>query len=107
VLAGHSNGGLFSLLYASRHRHQVAGMILIDGVHPAYHRRSIKVAKRLLPRHLWDELIHAVCGLQPVQLDAEKMDICRAEEQTRRALSRSPLRPMPLAVISRGHTEFP
>jgi pimeloyl-ACP methyl ester carboxylesterase len=35
------------------------------------------------------------------------MDICRAEAQTRRALARSPLRPMPLAVISRGHTEYP
>jgi len=107
VLAGHSNGGLFSLLYASRHPHQVAGLVLIDGVHPAYHRRSIKVAKRLLPPLLWDELVRAACGLQPVQLDAEQMDICRAEEQTRRALSRTPLRPMPLAVISRGHTEFP
>jgi pimeloyl-ACP methyl ester carboxylesterase len=107
VLAGHSNGGLFSLLYASRHPHQIAGMVLIDGVHPAYHRRSIKVAKRLVPPPLWDELIQAACGLQPVQLDAEQMDICRAEAQTRRALAGSPLRPMPLAVISRGHTEFP
>jgi pimeloyl-ACP methyl ester carboxylesterase len=107
VLTGHSNGGLFSLLYASRHPHDVAGMVLIDGVHPAYHRRSIKVAKRFLPPPLWDELVRAACGLQPVQLDAEQMDICRAEAQTRRALARSPLRPMPLAVISRGHTEFP
>ena len=107
VLAGHSNGGLFSLLYASRRPHQVAGMVLIDGVHPAYHRRSIGVAKRFIPRDHWDELLAAACGLQPVQLDAEQMDICRAEAQTRRALAGSPLRPMPLAVISRGHTEFP
>jgi len=35
VLAGHSNGGLFTQLYASTHRRQVAGLVLIDAVHPA------------------------------------------------------------------------
>src|SRR5919198_4207461 len=36
VLAGHSNGGLYSQLYASTHPRQVAGLVLIDAVHPAY-----------------------------------------------------------------------
>jgi pimeloyl-ACP methyl ester carboxylesterase len=107
VLAGHSNGGLLSLLYASRHPEQVAGMVLIDGVHPAYHRRSIDVAKRFVPRELWDELVAAACGIPPVQVDAELMDICRAEAQTRAALVAHPLRRMPLAVITRGGLQFP
>jgi pimeloyl-ACP methyl ester carboxylesterase len=107
VLAGHSNGGLFSLLYASRHPEQVAGMVLIDGVHPDYHRRSIEVAKQFVPRELWSQVIAAACGIPPVQVDAELMDICQAEAQTRAALAAHPLRRMPLAVITRGGLHFP
>ena len=107
VLVGHSNGGLFSLLYGSRHPEQVAGMVLIDGVHPDYHRRSIEVAKQFVPRQLWGELVAAACGIPPVQVDAELMDICRAEAQTRAALAAHPLRRMPLAVITRGGLHFP
>jgi pimeloyl-ACP methyl ester carboxylesterase len=107
VLAGHSNGALFSLLYASRHPQQVAGMVLIDGVHPDYHRRSIEVAKHFVPHDLWDELVEAACGIPPVQVDAELMDICRAEAQTRAALAAHPLHRMPLAVITHGGLHFP
>jgi pimeloyl-ACP methyl ester carboxylesterase len=107
VLAGHSNGGLFSLLYASRHPEQVAGMVLIDGVHPAYHRRSIEVAKRFLPSDRWDQLAAAACGIPPVQVDPELMDICGAEAQTRTALAAHPLRRMPLSVITHGGLHFP
>jgi pimeloyl-ACP methyl ester carboxylesterase len=82
-------------------------MVLIDGVHPAYHRRSIEVAKRFVPRELWDEVAAAACGIPPVQVDPELMDICRAEAQTRAALAAHPLRRMPLAVISRGGLHFP
>ena len=49
MLAGHSNGGLFSLLYASRHPSQVAGLVLIDGVHPGYHPREVAMLHRHLP----------------------------------------------------------
>jgi pimeloyl-ACP methyl ester carboxylesterase len=107
VLVGHSNGGLFSLLYASRYPEQVAGMVLIDGVHPDYHRRSVEVAKRFVPRQLWGELEAAACGIPPVQVDAELMDICRAEAQTRAALAAHPVPRMPLVVITRGGLHFP
>jgi pimeloyl-ACP methyl ester carboxylesterase len=107
VLVGHSNGGLFSLLYASRYPAQVAGLVLLDGVHPSYHRRSIAVAKRFAPREHWDQLVAAACGIPPVQLDGERMDICRAEAQTRAALAAHPLRRMPLAVLSRDRSQFP
>ena len=49
VLAGHSNSGLFSQLYASTHPRQVAGLVLIDAVHPAYHKRQLALLKPLLP----------------------------------------------------------
>jgi pimeloyl-ACP methyl ester carboxylesterase len=107
VLAGHSNGGLFSLLYASRYPDQVAGMVLIDGVHPDYHRRSIEVAEQFVPREQWDQVVAAACGIPPVQVDAELMDICRAEAQTRVALATHPLRRMPLAVITHGGLHYP
>jgi pimeloyl-ACP methyl ester carboxylesterase len=107
VLAGHSNGGLFSLLYASRYPEQVAGLVLIDGVHPQYHRRSIAVAKRFVPPEQWEELTRAACGLLPVQLDAEQLDICLAEDQTLAALTATPLRSMPVSVLTHGNVRYP
>ncbi|HEY3006000.1 MAG TPA: alpha/beta fold hydrolase [Kribbellaceae bacterium] len=107
VLAGHSNGGLFSLLYASTHPEDVAGLVLIDGVHPQYHRRSIEVAKQFAPREYWDELTQAACGLAPVQVDAEQLDICLAEDQTLASLRAAPLRAMPVSVLTRGNLHFP
>lgn len=102
VLAGHSNGGLFSLLYASRHPGQVAGLVLIDGVHPGYHRRNVRMLRNHLPQATWREFAAHVCDLPPTVVDPEQMDICRSEQQTRNALRRHPLRPMPLSVISHG-----
>jgi pimeloyl-ACP methyl ester carboxylesterase len=107
VLAGHSNGGLFSLLYASRYPEQVAGLVLIDGVHPSYHLRSIEVAKHFVPPAQWPALVAAACGIPPVQIDSELMDICRAEAQTRAALTAHPLHRMPLSVLTRGGLHFP
>ena len=107
VLAGHSNGGLFSLLYASRHPEDIAGLVLIDGVHPQYHRRSIEVAKQFVPPEHWNELIRAACGLLPVQLDAEQLDICLAEDQTLESLAVAPLHAMPVSVVTHGNLHFP
>jgi pimeloyl-ACP methyl ester carboxylesterase len=107
VLAGHSNGGLFDLLYASRHPEQVAGLVLIDGVHPSYHRRSIEVLKPFVPPEQWPALEAFVCAVPPVQADYEQMDICTAEAQTRAALAAAPLQPMPLAVLSHHDPQHP
>jgi pimeloyl-ACP methyl ester carboxylesterase len=60
-----------------------------------------------VPREPWDQVVAAACGIPPVQLDAELMDICRAEAQTRAALAARPLRRMPLAVIGRGGDHYP
>jgi pimeloyl-ACP methyl ester carboxylesterase len=107
VLAGHSNSGLFSLLYASTHPRQVAGLVLIDAVHPAYHKRRLAMLKPLLPPEAWEALRQEAMAVLPRLLDPEGIDIWTSERQTRKALRRSPLRPMPLVVLTRGRPEDP
>ena len=107
VLAGHSNGGLFSLMYASRHPREVAGLVLVDGVHPQYHRRMFQALKHLIPESEWPAAHAQICAVPPRQLDWEQMDICRSEHQARAQLAVAPLRTMPLAVISHGRAEGP
>ena len=107
VLAGHSNGGLFSLMYASRHPRSVAGLVLIDGVHPAYHRRTFNALKHLIPQSDWAAAYAQFCAVPSRQVDWERMDICRSEQQARAQLADAPLRHMPLSVISHGLPEGP
>jgi pimeloyl-ACP methyl ester carboxylesterase len=105
VLAGHSNTGLFTLLYASTHPRQVAGLVLIDAVHPAYHKRQLALVKPLLPPEIWEALRLEAMAVPHRLIDPEQLDIWTSERQTRVALRRSPLRPMPLVVLTRGHPE--
>jgi pimeloyl-ACP methyl ester carboxylesterase len=105
VLAGHSNRGLFSLLYASTYPRQVAGLVLIDAVHPAYHKRRLAMLKPLLPPEVWEALRQEAIAVPHRLIDPEQLDIWTSERQTRVALRRSPLRPMPLVVLTRGHPE--
>jgi pimeloyl-ACP methyl ester carboxylesterase len=105
VLAGHSNSGLFSQLYASTHPRQVAGLVLIDAVHPAYHRRQLALLKPLLPPEVWEALRQEAITPPPRLVDPEGIDIWTSERQTRLALRRSPLRPMPLVVLAHGRPE--
>jgi pimeloyl-ACP methyl ester carboxylesterase len=105
VLAGHSNSGLFSVLYASTHPRQVAGLVLIDAVHPAYHRRQLALLKPLLPPEVWEALRQEAMTPPPRLVDPEGIDIWTSERQTRMALRRAPLRPMPLVVLAHGRPE--
>jgi pimeloyl-ACP methyl ester carboxylesterase len=105
VVAGHSNTGLFTLLYASTHPRQVAGLVLIDAVHPAYHKRQLALVKPLLPPEIWEALRLEAMAVPHRLIDPEQLDIWTSERQTRVALRRSPLRPMPLVVLTRGHPE--
>ena len=105
VLAGHSNTGLFSLLYASTYPRQVAGLVLIDAVHPAYHRRQLALLKPLLPPEVWEALRQEAITPPPRLVDPEGIDIWTSERQTRVALRRAPLRPMPLVVLAHGRPE--
>jgi pimeloyl-ACP methyl ester carboxylesterase len=105
VLAGHSNSGLFSQLYASTHPRQVAGLVLIDAVHPAYHKRQLALLKPLLPPEVWEALRREAMTPPHRLVDPEGIDIWTSERQTRLALRRSPLRPMPLVVLAHGRPE--
>jgi pimeloyl-ACP methyl ester carboxylesterase len=107
VLAGHSNGGLFTQLYASTHPRQVAGLVLIDAVHATYHQRRLAMLKPLLPPDVWEALRREAMTPQPRLLDPERVDIWTSERQTRVALRHSPLRPMPLVVLAHGRPENP
>ena len=107
VLAGHSNGGLYTQLYASTHPRQVAGLVLIDAVHPAYHKRTLAMLKPLVPPEVWEAVRQDAITPDHRLLDPERVDIWTSERQTRVALRRSPLRPMPLVVLTRGHPDVP
>ena len=107
VLAGHSNGGLFAQLYASTYPRQVAGLVLIDAVHPGYHQRRLAMLKPLVRPELWQALRQDAMTPQHRLLDPERVDIWTSERQTRQALRRSPLRPMPLVVLAHGRPEDP
>jgi pimeloyl-ACP methyl ester carboxylesterase len=107
VLAGHSDRGLSSLLYASTHPRQVAGLVLIDAVHPAYHKRTLEMFKPLVPPEVWQALRQEAMAVPHRLVDPEQLDIWTSERQTRKALRRSPLRPMPLVVLTRGHPDVP
>ena len=107
VLAGHSNRGLFSLLYASTYPRQVAGLVLIDAVHPAYRKRRLAMFKPLLPPEVWEAFRQETLAVPHRLIDPEQLDIWTSERQTRVALGRSPLRPMPLVVLTRGRHDVP
>src|SRR6266487_1880929 len=53
VLAGHSDGGLFAQLYASKHPDAVKGLVLIDAVSTHYYARRTALLKKLLPPAAW------------------------------------------------------
>ena len=105
VLAGHSNSGLVSQLYASTHPRQVAGLVLIDAVHPAYHKRQLALLKPLLPPEVWEALRREAMTPPHRLVDPQGVDIWTSERQTRVALRRSPLRPMPLVALAHGRVD--
>jgi pimeloyl-ACP methyl ester carboxylesterase len=105
VLAGHSNGGLFTLLYASTYPRQVAGLVLIDAVHPATIKRRLAMLKPILSPEEWQAVRQRMITVPHRLIDPEQVDIWTSERQTRRALRRSPIRPMPLVVLAHGHPE--
>jgi pimeloyl-ACP methyl ester carboxylesterase len=105
VLAGISNGGLYTLLYASSHPRQVAGLVLIDAVHPAAIQRRLALLKPLLPPAEWEALRQALISVPHRLINPEQPDIWTSQRQTQVALRRSPLRPMPLVALAHGRVD--
>jgi pimeloyl-ACP methyl ester carboxylesterase len=105
VLAGHSNGGLFTLLYASTYPRQVAGLVLIDAVHPATIKRRLAMLKPILSPEEWQAVRQLMITVPPRLINPEQVDIWTSERQTRKSLRRSPIRPMPLVALAHGHPD--
>jgi pimeloyl-ACP methyl ester carboxylesterase len=107
VLAGHSDGGLFAQLYASKHPDEVAGLVLIDAVHKDYYARRTALLKKLLPPTAWKVTMRQLRARAPALVDPEQIDMETSLAQTRAALSAAPLRPMPLFVLTHGRMDHP
>lgn len=92
VLAGHSLGGLFSLLYARTYPDQVAGLIMIEATPPPL--------KRLLSPQLWKELLQdpLLAAQSPIPgYVVETYDLDRILDQIAAA---APLPPAPVVLLT-------
>jgi pimeloyl-ACP methyl ester carboxylesterase len=63
--------------------------------------------KPLVPPEVWEAVRQDAMTPDHRLLDPERVDIWTSERQTRVALRRSPLRPMPLVVLTHGHPDGP
>src|SRR6266511_1251210 len=107
VLVGHSDGGLFAQLYASRHSGEVAGLVLIDAVHSDYYARRTALLKKLLPPAGRKAVVQGLRRRPPLILDPEQIDLETSLAQTRAAFAAAPLRSMPLFVLTHGRVDQP
>jgi pimeloyl-ACP methyl ester carboxylesterase len=100
VLAGHSFGGLLARLYASTYPEEVVGMVLVDA-----YGEGVRAA--MTPEQ-WAIWLATNPGPLPPELAAiptiERFDINDATDTLVAVVAARPLRPMPLAVLSAGHT---
>jgi pimeloyl-ACP methyl ester carboxylesterase len=97
VLAGHSFGGLLIRLYAATYPEEVVGMVLVDAAHEDYYDQVAAVlatAQLAAATPTTDELAG--------DPDFERIDIAASTTAMREAAAASPLRPMPLIVITHG-----
>lgn len=95
VLVGHSIGGLFTRLYASRYPDQVAGLVLIDASHEEQGvRRQGMVGPALF-----------AVEQQAVSANPEGIDLNASFDQMRASRTSTPLHPMPLIVLSAGQAD--
>jgi hypothetical protein len=95
VLVGHSVGGLFVRLYASRYPDEVAGLVLIDTSHEDQDvRRQDMVAADLFATEQ-----------QALAANTEGIDLNASFDQVRAARTATPLHSMPLIVLSAGQDD--
>ncbi len=97
VLAAHSFGGLVARLYAATYPDEVVGLVLIDAAHEDYHDQL----RALLTPSQWTTFT----GPPPELADDpvfERLDIDASTSAMREAAAASPLRPLPLVVLTHG-----
>ncbi len=98
VLAAHSLGGLYARLYAAAYPDEVVGLVLVDAAHEQYYA---EVRRLLTPAQLAD-VEGGIRALRERYPDFELADADRSDALLRQARVETPLRPMPLAILSRG-----
>jgi pimeloyl-ACP methyl ester carboxylesterase len=101
VLAAHSFGGLVVRLYAATYPDEVVGLVLVDSAHEDYYAA---MRETLTPEQRAEVARLAEQG--PPELadypDRERLDPDASAAQMRAAAAASPLRPLPLVVLTHG-----
>ena len=102
VLAGHSFGGMVARLYATTHPRRVAGLVSID----AQNEDFAAAYKELLTP---EQYVASILNPQPPPglenySDVERLDLPVSAAQMRQAEADTPLRRMPLVVLSHSRT---
>jgi pimeloyl-ACP methyl ester carboxylesterase len=98
VLAAHSLGGLYARLYAAAHPDDVAGLVLVDAAHERY---DAELRRLLTPAQL-AVVNGGSSSLRQQYPDFELVDADRNDALLAQARVATPLRPVPLAVLTRG-----
>jgi pimeloyl-ACP methyl ester carboxylesterase len=101
VLVGHSLGGLIVRLYASIYPDEVGGLVLVDA---SQEDTEAQVRAVLTPAQ-WERLEQLQQAALERYPDYELVDFAASSVQMRQARTDTPLRPMPLAVLSRGNSD--
>jgi pimeloyl-ACP methyl ester carboxylesterase len=96
VLAGHSFGGLIVRLYANTYPEDVAGLVLIDSAHEAYYTGL----EALLTPEQYAAVFHPPASEDGFGFEA--IDPLASATQVVAAQSASPLRDMPVIVLTHG-----
>jgi pimeloyl-ACP methyl ester carboxylesterase len=108
VLVGHSYGGLIVRLYASTSPDEVAGLVLVDGSNEEH---DPLLQGSLTPEQFADHarvIYGPLLGPPPAEYeDFELIDLPAGFDQMRQARAETPLRPVPLVVLSRGTQDIP
>jgi len=97
VLVGHSLGGLFARLYAATYPAEVAGIVLVDA--------WSEELEMLLTPDQWAAYVALNSAIPPELAgypDLETINFAAASATMRRAADATPLRRLPLAVVSKG-----
>jgi pimeloyl-ACP methyl ester carboxylesterase len=99
VFVGHSYGGMLSRLYASTYPNEIVGMVLVDAF-------SEGLEEQMTPEQwtAYEELFQPVPEALAGYEDLEFTDLDTSVSQVREATAATPLRAIPLVVLSRGQT---
>jgi pimeloyl-ACP methyl ester carboxylesterase len=92
VLVGASFGGLNMQLFAAEHPRDVAGLVLVDAIHPDLDRRIARILGRAGERAREAALVRNSEGVSFADLLASDAEVRRA----------GPLPPVPLVVLRHG-----